>query len=262
MVLSVEGFCRMKSSVVWIRRVGFGVLAGLFVLTTLSSVRAADDEGEKKEKSKSSSLGDLLSNLKDMKVPDSVSKFPEQLKELRDAYLKTTKTVEELQKEVVALRQEVKELREGQELLKKGEVGKISGAGSGTAMTAQEMTAEQLVSAYAEGGGLAKQKLDGRYLKVSGAIQEFQPGSKEIVIFLRAESSTSRVKCFFNRDNNFHVDVIASQGRLVSRNDRTTLLTIGQPVTVVGTCRGSVIDVQLENCHLEGIDSKRKEESK
>jgi len=241
---------------------GWRVLMCLWVLTVFSSARAADEEGEKKEKSKSSSLGDLLNNLKGMKVPDSVSKFPEQLKELKDAYLETSKTVEVLQKEVMALRQEVKELRDEQELLKKGAAGKISAIDSGLSQATQEMTAEQLVTAYAESDGLAKRKLDGRYLKVRGAIQEFQSGSKEIVIFLRADSTDTRVKCIFKRDNNFHVDVIASQGRVVSRNDRTTLLTIGQPVTIVGTCTGSTIDVRLENCHLEGVEAKRKLESK
>jgi len=218
----------------------------------------AAEEGEKKEKSVGSSLGDLLNGLKDMKVPDSVTKFPEQLKELKDAYLKTTKTVEDLQKEVATLRQEVKALREGQAVLKKAQTGKAANGGSGALMGAQELTAEELVSVFVEDRRSAKQQFEGKYLKVQGTIQGFQTGVKEIVIFLNAETSDTRVKCSFRRDDNFHVEVVASQGRLVSRNDRTTLLTIGQPVVVVGTCTGMAIDVTMANCHLEGVESKRK----
>lgn len=239
-----------------------GVVMCLSAAMALSSIRAADGDGEKKEESKSSSLGDLLNSLKDMKVPDSVSNFPGQLKELKDAYLKTTETVEELQKEVAALRQEMKVLREEQAQLKKGLPGKISTGSVGSPMEIQELTAEDLVSAFAEDNKSAKRQFEGRYLKIQGAIQGFQTGAKEIVIFLRAETSDSRVKCSFKRDDNFHVEVVASQGRLVSRNDRTTLLTIGQPVTVVGTCTGTGIDVIMVNCHLEGVESKRKAESK
>jgi len=242
---------------------GLQVLMCISVVTLLPSAWAADEKGEKKEKSNSSSLGDLFNSLKDMKVPESVSKFPEQMKELKDAYLKTAKTVEELQKEVVSLREEVKALRAEQALQKKGGV-KISGTGGlvGSSLEVKEMTAEQLVSAYAEDSISAKQEYDGRYVKVRGAIHGFETGNKQIVIFLRADTSDSRVKCNFKRDDNFHVEVVASQGRLVSRNDRTTLLTIGQPVTIIGTCTGSIIDVTMMNCHMEGIASKRKAESK
>jgi uncharacterized small protein (DUF1192 family) len=242
-------------------RIGHGLTAGwrvmvcLGVAVAISSSWAEDKEGGKKEKSKSSSLGDLLNNLKDMKVPDSVSKFPEQLKELKDAYLKTSKTVEELQKEVALLRGEVDALRAEQALLKKA-----AAVGSEPALAVQELTAEKLVSAFVEDSVAAKQQFEGRYLKVTGAIEGFETGLKEIVIFLRAESSDLRVKCYFKRDNDFHVEVIGSQGRLVSRNDRTTLLTIGQPVTIVGTCGGTSINVAMVNCHVEGIETKRKVE--
>lgn len=227
---------------------------GVACLFALPVARAADGD-----KSKGSSLGGLLDSLKDLKVPDSVAKFPEQLKELKDAYLKTAKTVEELQKEVKVLRQEVKVLREEQAQVKKSQLSQIKTGAS--AMQVQEVTAEQLVAAFAEDGASAKQNFKGRYIKVQGAIQGFDTGAKEVVIFLRADSSDSRVKCSFKRDNNFHVEVVASQGRLVSRNDRTTLLTVGQPVTIVGTCTGTDIDVTLVNCRMEGLDSKRKKES-
>ena len=255
----------MKNGGVWNKGAGRCLVAGWRVLiclsavVTISSAQAADEKGEEKEKSKSSSLSDLLKNLKDMKVPESVAKFPEQLKELKDAYLKTAKTVEELQKEVESLRQEVKTLRAEQALLKTA--NGVGGSG-GSVVEVKEVTAEQLVSAFAEDSKSAKRQYEGRYLKVRGAIQGFRTGSKEVVIFLRAETSDSRVKCSIKRDNNFHVEVITSQGRLVNRNDRTTLLTIGQPVTIVGTCNGVAIDVIMENCHVEGIDSKRKSESK
>ncbi len=227
---------------------------GLACLLALPAARAADGD-----KNKGSSLGGLLDSLKDLKVPDSVAKFPEQLKELKDAYLKTAKTVEELQKEVEILRQEVKVLREEQAQVKKSQLSEIKTGTS--ALQVQEVTAEQLVAAFAEDSVSAKQNFKQRYIKVQGAIQSFETGAKEIVIFLRADSSDSRVKCSFKRDNNFHVEVVASQGRLVSRNDRTTLLTVGQPVTIVGTCTGKDIDVTLVNCHMEGLDSKREKES-
>ncbi len=236
----------------------WGAIVYLSAAMVLLPSWAAGEEGEKKEKSTGSSLGDLLNGLKDMKVPDSVAKFPEQLKELKDAYLKTTKTVEDLQKEVAALRLEVKNLREEQVKLKKALPGKTADGGSGSVMGAQEITAESLVSVFAEDRRSAKQQFEGRYLKVQGTIQGFQTGVKEIIIFLNAETSDARVKCSFRRDDNFHVEVVASQGRLVSRNDRTTLLTIGQPVTIVGTCTGMAIDVTMANCHLEGVESKRK----
>lgn len=252
---------RMKTGGIHNNGIGDGLAAGwravvcLAIAVAISSSWAEEKEGGKKEKSKSSSLGDLLNNLKDMKVPDSVSKFPEQLKELKDAYLKTSETVEALQKEVAILRGEVKALRAEQALLKKGVAG-----GSESALAVQELTAEELVSAFVEDSVSAKQQFEGRYLKVTGAIEGFETGVKEIIIFLRAESSDLRVKCYFKRDNDFHVEVIGSQGRLVSRNDRTTLLTIGQPVTIVGTCGGTSINVAMVNCHVEGIAAKRKVE--
>ncbi len=228
----------------------------LGLAAAISSSWAGDKEGGKKEESKGSSLGDLLNNLKDMKVPESVSKFPEQLKELKDAYLETSQTVEELQREVAALRAEVKVLRAEQVRLEKGGAA----IDSGSALSVLELTAEELVAAFVEDSVAAKKQFEGRYLKVRGAIESFETGVKEIVIFLRAESSDVRVKCYFKRDNDFHAEVIGSQGRLVSRNDRTTLLTIGQPVTIVGTCGGSSINVAMLNCHVEGMDAKRRED--
>ncbi|MCF6312781.1 MAG: hypothetical protein L3J39_10050 [Verrucomicrobiales bacterium] len=225
----------------------------LCLLTSLPTAHAADDN-----KSKGSSLGGLLDSLKDLKVPDSVSKLPQQLKELKDAYLKTTKTVEDLQKEVATLREEVATLREQQSQSEKTVPTKID---TGSAQIL-EVTAEQLVEAFQEDRISAKKSFSQRYLKVKGAIQSFETGAKEIVIYLRANGTDARVKCHFKRDNNFHVEVVSSQGRLVSRNDRTTLLTVGQPLTVIGTCTGKSIDVTLVNCHAEGLNSKRIAEDK
>ncbi|MEM6915255.1 MAG: hypothetical protein AAF491_01720, partial [Verrucomicrobiota bacterium] len=61
--------------------------------------------------------------------------------------------------------------------------------------------------------------------------------------------------------NNLYVDILPSQGRLVSRNDRRTLLSIGQPVTILGTCRGAGLNVEMEHCTLEGITEPKKEEN-
>ncbi len=229
-----------------------GLSAGLLLVQL-----TAEAEDEKKEE-KGTSFGGLFDSLKELKVPDSVTKFPGQLKELKNAYLKTAQTVEDLQKEVSALREEVDFLRGEQEKRREAAAAKAAAGGS---LQVREVSAEQLVSAFEQDRAVAKQNFQGKYLKVRGAIQGFETRAKEVVIFLRAESSDTRVKCSFKRDDNFHVDVVSNQGRLVSRNDRTTLLTVGQPVTIVGTCTGSDIDVTLVNCHAEGLDSKRKVES-
>lgn len=231
-------------------------LSAALIVCSLLMLPTANAEDSKK--SSGSSLGGLLDSLKELKVPDSVSKLPEQLKELKDAYLKTTKTVEELQKEVASLREEVASLREQQSQSVKAPAAEVI---TGSAQIL-EVTAEQLVAAFEEDRASAKQNFNQRYMKVKGAIQSFETGAKEIVIYLRADDTDARVKCHFKRDNNFHVEVISGQGRLVSRNDRTTLLTVGQPLTIIGTCTGKSIDVTLVNCHAEGLNFKRKAEDK
>ena len=87
-------------------------------------------------------------------------------------------------------------------------------------------------------------------------------GSQEVEIYLigaGADAGTGRVRCRFRRDANFHVEVIPAQGRLVSRNDRSTLLSVGQPVAVLGTCAGMNLDVELINCRVEGLAAQRAE---
>jgi len=76
-------------------------------------------------------------------------------------------------------------------------------------------------------------------------------------MFLRSESSDTKVRCVVPTGNNLFVDVLPSQGRLLSRNDRQTLLSVGQPVTIVGTCNGAGLNVEMSNCGIDGLVEKR-----
>ena len=75
-------------------------------------------------------------------------------------------------------------------------------------------------------------------------------------------NAESRVRCFIRRDASFHVEVLASQGRLVNRNDRTAILATGQPVAILGTCEGMELDVSMVNCSIEGLEVRKIEQPK
>lgn len=200
------------------------------------------------------SLGDLFNKVKDIKVPESVSGLPKQITELKESYLETTKTLEALKVEVDTLRAEVYELRKDNEALRAAVGEKVKETGIAALLKPTEIAATDLVSAYQSE---AATKYRDRYLKVVGTISSFETGSQSIVIYLKADGTESRVRCELQTGADFFVDVLPTQGRLISRNDRRTLLSVGQPVAILGTCKGAQLNVELANCSIVGLTEKR-----
>jgi regulator of replication initiation timing len=203
------------------------------------------------------SLGDLFNKVKDIKVPESVSGLPKQITELKESYLETTKTLEALKVEVDTLRAEVYELRKDNEALRAAVGEKVKETGIAALLKPTEIAATDLVSAYQSEAGEAATKYRDRYLKVVGTISSFETGSQSIVIYLKADGTESRVRCELQTGADFFVDVLPTQGRLISRNDRRTLLSVGQPVAILGTCKGAQLNVELANCSIVGLTEKR-----
>jgi len=203
-----------------------------------------------------SSLGDFFNKVKEIKVPDSVSGLPKQLTDLKSSYLETAKAVEELKVEVDKLRGEVYELRKENEQLRVAVGGKVKEMSIKELLKPQEISATDLALSYQKDSAAADSKYRDQYLKVVGTILAFESG-KQISLTLRTEGSSAQVHCNLQPGPDFYVDVIPSQGRLISRNDRRTLLTVGQPVTVLGTCKGLTLNVEMENCTIEGLVEKR-----
>jgi len=203
------------------------------------------------------SLGDLFNKVKDIKVPESVSGLPKQITELKESYLETTRTLEALKVEVDTLRGEVYELRKENEALRAAVGEKVKETGIAALLKPTEITATDLVSAYQSDAAAAGTKYRDRYLKVVGTISAFEAGSQSIVVYLKADDTESRVRCELQTGADFYVDVLPTQGRLISRNDRRTLLSVGQPVAMLGTCRGAQLNVELFNCSIEGLTEKR-----
>lgn len=204
---------------------------------------------------KSPSLGDLFNKVKDIKVPESISGLPQQLNDLRDAYLKTSATVEELKKEVAGLHEEVASLRAANQRLESALAERQDLAASGQT-AAVEVVASELGQAFAKDRATALQRYQGRYLKVWGAVEKFEAVSSDIEIHLRVEGTQRTVCCTVRRDSNFHVDVAPTKDRLVSRVDRSSLITVGQPVTILGTLDGADLNIRLTNCAVEGVSAK------
>ena len=232
---------------------GWSVAAAFLLLSPGLGHSQSDD------KDAGSSLGDLFNKVKDIKVPDSVSNLPTQLTELKEAYLETAETVEELRLEVGALREELEALKSENAELRDAVGDKVSSNARSELLKPVEITASELVEAYQEDRDYAKKQYGQRYLRVVGLIESFEPGVQEIVIMLRTESDV-RVRCHIKRDANFHAEVLASQGRIVSRNDRSTLLSVGQPVAILGTCSDMELDLKMTNCRVEGMTIKRVDE--
>ena len=211
----------------------------------------ADDK-----KDSGGSLGDLFKKVKDIKVPDSVATLPGQLTELKDAYLKTAQTVEELSIKVDQLNDEVAALKADNEQLHKALEDKRV---RDDLTEASEVTSAELIEAYDGDTGAADAVWKGRYLKVSGPIERFESGNQEDFVYLRGIASGTLIRCAVKRNISNDIDVIPTQGRMVRREDRSTLLTVGQPVTITGTCVGAELNVILENCRIDGFDSKAKD---
>ncbi len=207
------------------------------------------------------SLGDLFNKVKEIKVPESVSGLPKQLTELKSSYLETAKAVEELKVEVDKLRDEVYELRKENEQLRAAVGGKVKEMSIKELLKPVEITATDLALSYQKDSATADSKYRDQYLKVVGTIAAFE-SAKQISLTLRAEGLGSQVHCNLQPGPDFFVDVIPTQGRLISRNDRRTLLTVGQPVTVMGTCKGLALNVEMVNCIIEGLVEKRAPDEK
>ena len=206
------------------------------------------------------SLGDLFNKVKDLKVPESVTGLPKQITELKESYLETVKSVDELKVEVGELRKEVYELRKENERLRTAVGVKVKEAGITDLLKPEEITATDLVRQFQEDATAADGRYRDKYLKVVGTITAFESGSQTIVAYLRADGFESQVRCNLQTGSDFYVDVLPTQGRLISRNDRRTLLSVGQPVSIVGTCKGAQLNVELTNGSIAGLTEKKKEE--
>lgn len=209
----------------------------------------------------SSSLGDLFNKVKDLKVPDSVANLPTQLQELKESYLKTAETVDALRTEVDTLRSEVESLKNENARLAEAVGTKVAANDRSALLKPVELSADELVTAWRANKDKATVDYAGRYLKVVGAVEAFESASQDVIVILKTNTE-SRVRCFIRRDASFHVEVLASQGRLVNRNDRTTILATGQPVAILGTCEGMELDVRMISCSIEGLEVRKIEQPK
>jgi len=229
------------------------IIAFTVSVALLPAILCADD----KKGGTGSSLGDLFNKVKDIKVPDSVSSLPTQITELKESYLETAKAVDELRSEVETLRNEVYDLRKENEELREAVGVKVKENELSGLLKPEEITATNLVGAYKIDRIAADEEYKNSYLKVVGTIASFETGSQSIVLSLKSESNESLIRCEIETSNSFYVDVLPTQGRLISRNDRRTLLTVGQPVAVLGTCTGASLNVNLINAKIEGLIEKR-----
>lgn len=224
--------------------------AGLFLVAPAG---AQDEEG-------GSSLGDLFKKVKDIKVPESVTGLPEQLTELKNSYLETAKTVEELRAEVELLREEVYELKKRNEVLTEAVGAKVEADKLDALLQPEEVSATKLVENFVDDPATAAERYGQQYLKVVGMIDRFETGSQSLILYLRADNQESAVRCQVPTGPDLYVEALPAQGRIVSRNDRRSLLSVGQPVAVIGTCQGRSLNVEMINCRIDGLVEKKKEE--
>jgi uncharacterized protein (DUF1330 family) len=245
---------RRRSLIVSTRK--FRAVSLILAVAAVLAIPASGEAQSEKKSGGGSSLGDLLNKVKDIKVPESVSNLPNQLAELKESYLETVKTVEGLRTEVAGLREEVEALKADNAALREAVGPKVSGNSRTELLKPVEISASELAAAWRSDRESAVKGFGGRYLKVIGTIDSFETAVQEVVVVLRTDSD-SRIRCHIRRDASFHAEVLPSQGRLVDRNDRTTLLSVGQPVSILGTCDGIDLDVKLSNCRVEGLEVKK-----
>lgn len=232
------------------------------VLSLILSVPAMQEAcAQDGKESGGSSLGDLFNKVKDLKVPDSVANLPTQLQELKESYLKTAETVDALRTEVGKLRSEVEALKNENARLQQAVGDKVAANDRSALLKPVELSADELATAWRSNKDKATTDYAGRYLKVVGTIEAFESEAQDVIVILKTNTE-SRVRCFVRRDASFHVEVLASQGRLVNRNDRTTILATGQPVAVLGTCEGMELDVRMVSCSIDGLEVRKIEEPK
>ncbi len=203
-------------------------------------------------------MGDLFNKVKDLKVPDSVSNLPTQITELKESYLETTATVEELRIEVDNLSQEVYLLRKENETLREAVGVKIKTDDLTAMLKPIEVSASDLVSAFKVDRTAAEAKYKGKFLKVVGYISNFESGAQSAEMHLKAEGHDSKVRCVLQVGAELYVDVLPTQGRMISRNDHRVMLSVGQPVAVIGTCTGVGLNVDIVNCRIDGLTEVKK----
>jgi regulator of replication initiation timing len=233
----------------------------LVVALALSLVGSRVSMAQDEKESGSSSLGDLFNKVKDLKVPDSVTNLPTQLQELKESYLKTAETVDALRTEVGKLRSEVEALKNENARLQQAVGDKVAANDRSALLKPVELSADELATAWRTNKDKATTDYAGRYLKVLGIVESFESAAQDVIVILKTNTE-SRVRCFIRRDASFHVEVLASQGRLVNRNDRTTILATGQPVAILGTCEGMELDVRMVSCSIEGLEVRKIEAPK
>lgn len=229
------------------------IIAFTAAVALFPAILCADDE----KGGTGSSLGDLFNKVKDLKVPESVSSLPTQITDLKESYLETAKSVDVLRNEVETLRNEVYDLRKENEEMRAAVGVKVKENELSSLLKPEEITATNLVGAYKIDRIAADEEYKNRYLKVVGTIASFDAGSQAIIISLKSESNESLIRCEIQSGNDFYVDVLPSQGRLISRNNRRTLLTVGQPVAILGTCTGATLNVNLINAKIDGLTEKK-----
>jgi regulator of replication initiation timing len=223
-------------------------LLAIFLFALIGTIPAQEEK-----ETPTKSLGDLFNKVKEMKVPDSVANLPTQISELKESYVETAKTVEELRSEVEILRSDIYALKRENEELRKAVGVKVKDDNLAALLKPIEISATDLVTRYAEDSADADERYLDKYLKVVGLVAGFKSGTQSIEIFLRAEGQDVEVLCLVHTGADLFVDVLPSQGRLISRNDRRTLLTVGQPVAIIGTCGGAGLNVEILNGRIDGI---------
>ncbi|MDF1852310.1 MAG: hypothetical protein P1U85_15835 [Verrucomicrobiales bacterium] len=227
--------------------------SSLILGLALSGVSGISQEKEEE----GNSLGDLFKKVKEIKVPESVTGLPDQITELKESYLETAKTVEDLRHEVEMLRQEVYDLKKKNEELSKAVGANVEAEGVSNLLKPVEVSSTQLVERFVEDRTTAEERYRDRYLKVVGIIDRFETGPQAIYVYLRAEGQDAMVKAQVQTGTDMHVEALTAQGRLISRNDRRTLLSVGQPVAIVGTCRGFSLNVEIINGRIDGLSEKK-----
>lgn len=227
---------------------------GLVASPSFGFSQDKEDKGEE-----GSSLGDLFKKVKDIKVPESVTGLPDQIADLKESYLETAQTVDELRNEVELLRQEVYDLKKRNEELASAVGGKVEQNTVTDLLKPTEVSSTLLVERFVADRKVAEEKYRDRYMKVVGIVDRFDNGPQCVYVYLKADGLDAKVKAEIQTGRELHVEAMPSQGRLISRNDRRTLLSVGQPVSVVGTCRGFSLNVDIINGKIEGLSEKKQE---
>lgn len=230
------------------RRTLFGIIPLVCALSLTPPAHAQKEEGP--------SLGSLLDGLKDLKVPESVSDLPKQLTELKQSYVDTAATVDQLRIEVAALREELAALRSDNEELRAAVGGKVKVDQLEALQKPISISADELAAAYNTDRIAASEKYGNRYLKVIGMIERFESGTNDIVIALSSKEGPG-IKCHVAQDASFWVEAVPNQGRLVNKEDRSIVLAEGQPVAILGTVTGLSLDLHLQNCRVDGLTVKK-----